>query len=146
MTLIKALLFVLLPLSSFTAATPINFDDVEARDLFQVNPSLEKRTLFNLENIQSDEQIKLLPDAQKEAVDIAAVALKHFDDSKHASYLAAWFGPDREGWPVREVEDDVRGVLTNFVGDNANGEGSVVLGSAKVWQDNYLRQDPKFCE
>jgi hypothetical protein len=146
MTLIKRLLLVLLPLSGLTAATPIKSNDVEARDLFQVNPSLDKRTLFNVENIQSDEQKKYLQDAQKEAVDIAAVALEKFDDPKYAGYLAAWFGPDREGWPMGEVEDDVRGVLTNFVGGNANGEGSVVLGDVKVWQDDYLPLDPKFCD
>jgi hypothetical protein len=140
MTLIKTLLLVVLPLSSLTAATPVNFYDVDARDLFQVNPSLDKRTLFNVENIESDERKKYLKDAQKEAVDIAGVALKHFDDPKYASYLTAWFGPDRPGWPMGEVEDDVRGVLTNFVGENINGEGSVVLSGVKVWQDDYLRQ------
>jgi len=146
MTLAKTMFFVALSLSSLTTATPIKSNDVEARTLFQVNPGLEKRDLFNVENIKSDEQKKYLLDAQKEAVDIAGVALKNFDNPKYKDYLAAWFGTDRPGWPEGEVEDDVRGVLTNFVGANVNGEGSSVLSGVKVWQDDYLRRDdPKYC-
>lgn len=146
MTLIKTLLLVVLPLSSLAAATPVKFDDVEARALFQFNPSLDKRTLFNVEDIKSDDQKKFLQDAQKEAVDIAAVALSNFDNPKYAGYLAAWFGPDREGSLPGEVEDDVRGVLTNFVGANENGEGASILNGVTVWQDDFLPLDPKFCD
>ena len=145
MRLIKPLLLVVSPLSSLVAATPIHPDDVQGRDLFKVSPGLDKRTLFNVEHIESAERRKFLQDAQKEAVDIAVVALKNFDNPKYRGYLTAWFGRDPKGHPG-EVDDDVRGVLTNFVGDNANGEGSVVLSGVTVWQDDYLPVRPKWCD
>jgi hypothetical protein len=80
---------------SLTAATPIKFEDFEARYLFQPYPGLDKRTMFNVEHIISDEQKKYLQEAQREAVAIADVALSKFDNPNYAGYLAAWFGPDR---------------------------------------------------
>jgi hypothetical protein len=146
MTLIKTLLLVVLPLSSLTGVTSIKLEDVKVRDLFQVNPSLDKPTLFNVETIKSDEQKKNIQAAHKEAVDIPAVALKNFDNPEYAGYLTAWFKRNRSGSPIGEVEDDIRGVLTEFVDDNAISGGSVVLSGVKVWQDDYLRQDPKYCD
>ena len=78
-----------LPLSGLIAANPTKSDSVKLRDLFEVSLDLSKQTLFNVEDIKSDERKEFLQEAQKEAVDIAGVPLKYFDDSKYVGLLKA---------------------------------------------------------
>jgi hypothetical protein len=141
MAVIKTVICALLSLSTLTIANPIP-TDVESRDLFQIEPVNIKRSLFNVDNIKADKDKKYLQEALKEAVDIAGIALKFMDDPKYSSFLSKWFGSDET------AADDVRGVLTNFVGDNHNGEGSSVLGEVKVWQEDYWKRPPEtpFCD
>ncbi|USP73189.1 hypothetical protein yc1106_00463 [Curvularia clavata] len=125
MTLIKTACLVSPPISGLIAANPTKSDNVKPRDLFEVSLDLSKQTLFNVEDIKSDQRKEFLQEAQKEAVDIAGVPLK---------------------MARRGVEDNVRGGLTDFVGNNVNEEGTVVLGDVRVWDDDYLRRDPKYCD
>jgi hypothetical protein len=140
MVVIKAVAYAVLSLFILSTANPIRPSNVEARNLFQIEPSHAKRTLFNVDNISSEDQRTFLRDAQKEAVDIADVALRYMDDPKYADFRKRWFGVGDD------VNDDIRGVLTNFVGDNKNGEGSIVLGDVKVWQSDYWLKDPLYCD
>lgn len=143
MTFTKASFVAILAALSIAAANPINPAGHEERSLFNVNPGVTKRTLFNIKDIKDKKHQEFLKDAQKEAVEIAATALKHMDDEKYENYLKRWFGD------ADNVKDDVKGVLTNFVGDNKKGEGSTVLGDVNVWQEDYWKpkgQDKMFCD
>jgi hypothetical protein len=128
---------------SLTTANPTNSAGVEARNLFQVEPDLVKRTLFDVTDIKDKNHQKFLQDAQKEAVDIAGIALKHMNEDKYKDILGRWFGTESN------IKDDVTGVLTNFVGDNKNSEGSSVLGDVKVLTQDYWvdpKTGEKFCD
>lgn len=123
-------------------ATPILSASHSSRALFHLNPTLDKRTLFNVVDISDQGQQTFLQEAQKEAVDIAGIALKYMDDPAYADYLYRWFGTHED------VHDNVQGVFTNFLGGNENSEGSIVLGEVTVWQDDYWipkNGDTPFC-
>jgi hypothetical protein len=134
----KYILGSILVTASRSLANPLGHS---ARSHLQAGHTLSKRTLYDVDDLTDEGRRTFLRDAQKEAVDVAKTALDFFDDPRYADILPGWFGNTEGG------ADDARGVLTNFVGANDNGEGAVFLSDVKVWQDDYHQIDGvNFCD
>ncbi|KAH8722445.1 hypothetical protein GQ44DRAFT_774943 [Phaeosphaeriaceae sp. PMI808] len=77
---------------SLTVSKPTQSIVARARDIFQVEPDLIKRTLYNVDNIPEQFNKGYLKKAQIVAVEITATALKHINDVNHREKLDKWFG------------------------------------------------------
>lgn len=155
MATFKYLVVAVVAISGISQATPIpdgNLDilsgldaSLDKRSLFSVDgvieSSINKRTIFNVGDLNDKAQEDALKQAQKDAVAVAAMALDKMDSEAHKDKLTRWFGE----WP--ETHDKVEKVLKNFVGDNKDGEGARVLGDVKVWKDDYWKiKGTPFCD
>jgi hypothetical protein len=93
-----------------------------------------KRTLYNLDDISDQDRKDKLTQGHKDAVTIAAKVLEKMDDDKYSGTLQYWFGD-------KHTNDDskgkIKGVFTNFVGDNTDGTGSEINGRTTVYKDDY---------
>jgi hypothetical protein len=133
-------LYTLVATFGLTTANPTQSSGVGARNLFQIEPDVMKRALYDVSNIKDNNRKKFLQDAQKEAVDIAGIALKHMNDDPYKDLIDHWFGT------AKNIKADIKGVLENFVADNKNSEGASVLGQVRVHNDDYWAMTPKFCD
>ncbi|OJD32239.1 uncharacterized protein BKCO1_4000090 [Diplodia corticola] len=142
MSFLKSFVFGGLFLFQLTEAIPFhcpngtNTTHLQARKLFQladghVSDGIEKRAMFNVDQITDEGKQKALTQGLKDAVEIAKVTLDKMDKDRHADKIKAWFG---EGDGYYEL---VQQVFRNFVGDNDDHEGADVLGNVIVHQDDY---------
>ncbi|KKY25675.1 hypothetical protein UCDDS831_g02018 [Diplodia seriata] len=145
MTFLKSLVFGGLSLLQLTHAVPFHFPSstnctntthLEARNLFQLDDGhlstgIEKRKLFNVDQITDEDRKQQLTQGLKDAVEIAKVTLDKMGKDRHADKIQAWFG---EGDGYFEI---VEQVFKNFVGENHDHEGADVLGDVIVHVDDY---------
>jgi hypothetical protein len=109
----------------------------------EIQHGLARRELFNVDDISVEADKKFLREAQKEAVEIPDTVLKNMDKPKYQEVRKRWFGTGSN------VQDDVRGVCTNFVGLNIADEGAAILSEVNVWHDDYWidrASGKRFCD
>ncbi|KAL1633445.1 hypothetical protein SLS58_011076 [Diplodia intermedia] len=137
---------ILFHLLSFSHASPLNNTIGSRRSLFSVDgeqlSSHERRSLFDVTGISDDAQKAALQQGQRDALDMARVALNNYQEERHVEKIDMWFGQN-EDYP-----DIVGNVLATFIGADRDSEGADALGDVTVYPDDYWKQkDPsqQFC-
>ena len=98
--------------------------------------TLSKRDPWTLDpNIPSDQNSGFTT-GLSDAIKIAAAVLdpnNGIDNTQNDQYLSAYFGASDENTRIT-----VKQVFQNLVGSNTDGTGSSIVGTIKVWNDDYF--------